>query len=359
MFHIYIKSDIKFIIQFPVLFLIVNCLYAQKGIQVEYEVLYAESNPLVEKNEILPTYVILNAFGNKVKLEEIYDIESNERIVRYYSLNDKFYVSQYIDGKFKVSYLNERTKYQITRIDTINTYTVLDYACKKAFITNSSNRKVEIFFTEELQNVFCPFSNLSGLSLVYKFQHPVFKEVVFRAKKVSFVQFDRKFFKRPKVDMSKYASKSKSREGSKVSPAKSNYAPFVIVKDLSNNKVPLYFNRGKITVLYFWKIDNPSSIKEIPRLNILKEKYSQNDQVQFISIANNSINSVRNFLLTQDFYYEKYGNGFDAIIDFDVDRYPTNILINENGEIIFKNTGYSSMIAYNLDLLLEKILREE
>lgn len=113
---------------------------------------------------------------------------------------------------------------------------------------------------------------------------------------------------------------------------------------------------GKITVLNFWYASCLPCVAEIPALNALKEQYSGDDRVQFISFFADSITVDSNNQLTFarprgftkdgtpkpkhfDFNFDHVMLTKEVHAEFNVYSYPVNLVIDQQGVIHDINLG--------------------
>ena len=61
---------------------------------------------------------------------------------------------------------------------------------------------------------------------------------------------------------------------------------------------------------------------------------------------------------SNEFYYQVYAGGMKAAKDFNIDSYPTNIIIDPHGKIVYHKIGYNPAIACQLDNQIEKLLKQ-
>lgn len=128
-----------------------------------------------------------------------------------------------------------------------------------------------------------------------------------------------------------------------------------ITSDLNGNNLKLSDFRGKIVVLNFWFTKCGPCIAEMPALNELVEFY-KNENVVFLALTFNKKEIVQQFLESQSFNYTILANANDAINIYGVNSYPTNIVINQKGEIVLKELGYRTNIKEVLKASINELL---
>lgn len=112
-------------------------------------------------------------------------------------------------------------------------------------------------------------------------------------------------------------------------------AKYFKATDINGEIIDLKNLRGKVVVLNFWFTDCQPCVAEMPELNKLVAKYND---VAFLAITFDSKGKLERFFKTHKFDYTIISNN-NIINDYKVRGFPLNILIDQNGEIVFKKTG--------------------
>lgn len=117
-------------------------------------------------------------------------------------------------------------------------------------------------------------------------------------------------------------------------------APYFEGITLENEKYNLEDLKGKVIVLNFWFTNCSPCIKEMPFLNKIVSKY-KNDNVVFLSFANDDTNSLMKFLKSKKFDFKVIPNASRVLIDtFKLfSAWPTSIIIDKQGKICFIEQG--------------------
>ncbi|WP_281847272.1 peroxiredoxin family protein [Olleya namhaensis] len=116
-----------------------------------------------------------------------------------------------------------------------------------------------------------------------------------------------------------------------------------ITTDLDGNTIKLSELKGHVVVLNFWFTKCGPCIKEMPELNKLKTNF-KDKKVKFLAITFNSKDLVEQFLEDSDFNFTIAPNANDVITTYGVQSYPTSIVIDKEGHIVAKETGYRTNI---------------
>lgn len=137
--------------------------------------------------------------------------------------------------------------------------------------------------------------------------------------------------------------------------------PSVKLKDLDGKEVDLatYAENGKITIISIWATWCAPCIKEITNVNEILDDWIDDYDVEFVAISiDDSRNSVK---------VKPYANGkgweFDVLLDVNGDTKralnytnpPFTVLVDQNGNIVYKHTGYVEGDEYHLEEEIEKI----
>ena len=115
--------------------------------------------------------------------------------------------------------------------------------------------------------------------------------------------------------------------------------PFKI-KDIYGNKLEAKDWAGKTIVLNFWFIGCPPCQAEIPELNKIAADYKDDPNVVFIGIALDEDFEIKDFIKNTPFNYRLVGDGRYYANLFKIHSFPTNVVINRSGNVVFYSTGY-------------------
>ncbi|MGB1308948.1 MAG: peroxiredoxin family protein [Oceanihabitans sp.] len=116
-----------------------------------------------------------------------------------------------------------------------------------------------------------------------------------------------------------------------------------IATDLSGKRYKLSELRGKVVVLNFWFTKCSPCVMEIPDLNHLTSFYKEKEVV-FLAITFNKKEIVKPFLKKHPFKYAILADANAVVDSYNVNSFPTNIIINKKGEIVYKGIGYRTNI---------------
>jgi peroxiredoxin len=119
---------------------------------------------------------------------------------------------------------------------------------------------------------------------------------------------------------------------------------------------------GKVVVLNFWFINCPPCRMEIPQLNEMVASYQNNKDLVFIGIALDDRYALEKFLKTLHFGYHIIDNGRYIASQYGIISYPTHVVLNKEGKVMFHTSGLGSgtvtWLRKSIDAALEGRLLE-
>lgn len=131
--------------------------------------------------------------------------------------------------------------------------------------------------------------------------------------------------------------------------------PFDLI-DYEGNQVTSNELKGKITVVNFWFKECKPCIQEMPELNELVETYKDNANVQFIGFSTTAKDRLPSFFEKHNFDYRIVPDSQSYAMQNGVTGYPTNMIIDQEGNITFLKTGFIPGIAQNIKAEIENLL---
>jgi len=135
-------------------------------------------------------------------------------------------------------------------------------------------------------------------------------------------------------------------------------APAFTATDINGKKLSLEQLKGKIVVMNFWFIQCGPCRKEMPLLNALVEKYKNNSEIVFISFAMNEADELKTFFEKNIFSYQTVPTAEKIAKSYKVVFFPTNLVVDKSGKIVFNQSGYSDRIETNLEKAIETALHQ-
>ncbi|PUB32732.1 cytochrome oxidase Cu insertion factor (SCO1/SenC/PrrC family) [Elizabethkingia sp. YR214] len=132
---------------------------------------------------------------------------------------------------------------------------------------------------------------------------------------------------------------------------------FTIV-DMKNKSYNLNDLKGKVVVINFWYTRCTPCIIKLDELNKIADKYS-NKNVVFLAMTFENPKAVKKFLSRKKFKYNIVPNAQKVIDDYEINVYPTNLIIGKNSVIALSKRGLEPNIIKELDYTIEKLLKQD
>ncbi len=110
--------------------------------------------------------------------------------------------------------------------------------------------------------------------------------------------------------------------------------PFIPLEDINGQVYTKTSTSGKILVVKCWFIHCVACVKEMPELNRLVQQYNNRDDIQFLSLAFDTREQLRNFMKTTAFRYAVIPVPESYISDsLHVGVFPTHLVVDKQGMI--------------------------
>lgn len=128
-------------------------------------------------------------------------------------------------------------------------------------------------------------------------------------------------------------------------------------KDLDGNSLSSANLQGKILVVNAWFIKCKPCIMEMPEFNTLVEKYKSHPDVVFLGITFDSQEKVKEFIKNQGFDYTLIPGQQTLLTQtLQISSFPTNIVVDREGNIAFSMAGYSPDSIHGIEATLQKLV---
>ena len=127
-------------------------------------------------------------------------------------------------------------------------------------------------------------------------------------------------------------------------------------KDMNEKVYSLDRLKGKIVVINFWFIACKPCIEEIPDMNELVNKY-QNKEIEFLAFALDSKSKLEDFLIKNRFSYTIIPNSFTVNSDYQINSYPTHIVIDKDSKIAHYSIGLGENTIKDLEHTIDQLFK--
>jgi len=136
---------------------------------------------------------------------------------------------------------------------------------------------------------------------------------------------------------------------------KGTTAPEFDLVDLQGNHYTLENLKGKVVVLNFWFIKCGACLQEMPDLNKLVEKY-KDKPIVFLAITHDEGTSVTEFLKKKEILLTVIPNEQKTIKNYQIQFFPTNIILDQEGKVVFAKDGFERDMIKLMNKTIEKLL---
>ncbi len=134
-------------------------------------------------------------------------------------------------------------------------------------------------------------------------------------------------------------------------------AIFFEAKTILNKNINLDSLKGQVVVLNFWFTACSPCIKEIYLLNKVAEKHK--DKVHFLAISFDKNDAyLARVVRIREMQYQIIADREDICKAYKIKMYPTNIIIDKKGKMIFAEIGFKEDIEEKLNKAIETALKD-
>jgi len=116
--------------------------------------------------------------------------------------------------------------------------------------------------------------------------------------------------------------------------------PFETMADIEGNRYRPADLRGKIVVLNYWYVECGPCRKEMPELNALVDEFRNHEDILFLAPSLSDKSKIETMLKERPFKYQLISDAAGIAKNLDVYGYPTNVVVNRSGTIVFLESGY-------------------
>jgi peroxiredoxin len=135
-------------------------------------------------------------------------------------------------------------------------------------------------------------------------------------------------------------------------------SPKFALKDWDGKEVSLESLKGKVVVIDFWATWCAPCIQSMPGMKKAQEKFTSRDDVKFLFIdtwerVEDKLKNAKDFMEKKNYpFYVLMDNENKMVSDFEVSGIPTKFILDKDGNIRFKSTGFEG----NTDALAEEVI---
>lgn len=133
--------------------------------------------------------------------------------------------------------------------------------------------------------------------------------------------------------------------------------PLFKIRDLDSVAVTQSMLKGKITVINFWFSLCRPCVNEMPDLNLLKDKYSNQKNVQFWGVNFENKSVIKNFIAKTPFRFRLFSDAKALTAALKIKMFPTTLVIDGEGKIRKIFTGGHPLIGDLISAEVDELLK--
>ena len=113
--------------------------------------------------------------------------------------------------------------------------------------------------------------------------------------------------------------------------------------------------KGKVVAINFWALGCAPCIEEIPELNNLLKKFADREDVLFLAPTPDDPDTLRPLMTSLAFDYRILPGAEDWQKAFQVNGWPTHLIIDRDGEVVLRRMGAKDIVSH-LERELDRLL---
>jgi thiol-disulfide isomerase/thioredoxin len=117
--------------------------------------------------------------------------------------------------------------------------------------------------------------------------------------------------------------------------------------------------KGKVVFINFWATWCPPCIAEMPSINNMQKKFKDNKDVVILMVdADNQIEKSQKFMIKHQYDLKVFTPASQIPATLLGGALPTTVLLNKNGEIVFRHEGAADYENKDFQDYIEKLVKE-
>lgn len=342
-----------------------NAENLENDVIITYDVVY--DRVLSEKQKKLPYFKkeIIVVFNKDKLLEKHFSNDKNYDILSLLDYNKEFYYSLTRSYTKKTGIKNKfKNPIKEVILQEGKTENIIGIPCQ-VYETKIKGEIRKVYTTKKFGLRYVKEYKAQGFLLKYTSNDKYLGPYTVTAKKIFYSKVPKDtysledYYIRTYKEHKEYIANKKERSNDVKEKANGKIgerSPKYSVRSITGKKFKSKDLLGKVVVLNFWFTTCGACKKEIPQLNKLKEKFKGRD-VEFIAIGLDEEYKVDKFLKHYPFNYDIVEDGRWLAEKFDIQLYPSNIIIDQKGNYYFYKIGYKSDITESMSYSIEKLLK--
>ena len=332
--------------------------------KVEYDNVLSEK----QKKSISFKKDIIVYFNTNKLVEITFTGKSDRKKVEIIDYKKEKFYSGNIYTTFKTLIVEDLKPGKIeTKLETGVTENLLNISCD-AYTKSNTTKK--ILTTKKFGIRYSKNYNCDGFLLKYMGSTPLLGTYTVTATKIEYVKVPKSLYRLYEYTITTKEEKElnskkwrKEYEEKKVERKQIEYKkvgtkprPFS-ARSITRKKIKSKDLIDKVIVVNFWHTNSSTFKKVIPQLNKLKEEFTGKN-VEFIAFSKNYKEQIEEFLKTNPYNFDIVEDAAWMAEKFDVENYPTYIIINKRGIITYQKSGYIKDVFASMSYQINKLLKQ-
>lgn len=114
--------------------------------------------------------------------------------------------------------------------------------------------------------------------------------------------------------------------------------------------------RGKVVFLNLWATWCPPCVGEMPGIQQLYDKFSDNPDVAFVLVSNESAETIRKFVERKGYTFPVLSSQSETPAAFYTKSIPTTFLLDKKGNIVMKEVGAMNWGGSKMERIVNQLL---
>ena len=117
--------------------------------------------------------------------------------------------------------------------------------------------------------------------------------------------------------------------------------------------------KGKVIFLNFWATWCPPCVGEMPGIQQLYDKFKDNDQIVFLLVSNESVETINQFIKKKKYSFPVYSAREQSPEAFSSNSIPTTFVISPGGDIVVKEVGAVNWGGSKMEEIIRNLLPQK
>jgi thiol-disulfide isomerase/thioredoxin len=131
-----------------------------------------------------------------------------------------------------------------------------------------------------------------------------------------------------------------------------------VFEGLNGSKFEFSQTRGKVVFFNLWATWCPPCVAEMPAIQELYDEYKDNDNVEFVLVSNEDLETISKFIKKKGFTFPVYMNQYRLPDAFQTNSIPTTFVISKSGKIVINQVGAANWSGKKMQETMDRLIAE-